>query len=135
MSCTLFAIVAVAPLAAAFLCDQRRQEVAPIYVVLKALNLCFASTIISVISVLNFSLALLLAVALGIPLALSTHKWKLVQYPAYILLAAGWLLFFPEQTKSALWNWEVLSVWFAPVVCTVYLPLVLQAAVVTLLPL
>lgn len=129
----LFAFVAVAPLAVLFLREERRLEVAPVYLVLKALNLCFASTVISVVSVLNFSLALLLALALGIPLALSSPTLKLAQYPAYIFLAAGWLLL-PEQSKSALWNWEVLSVWFAPVVCTVYLPIVLQAAAVTLLP-
>ncbi|TEB26622.1 Gaa1-domain-containing protein [Coprinellus micaceus] len=119
----LFAVVAVVPLAALLLRSRHHSETAPVSTVLKALNLCFASTIISVISVLNFSLALLLAIALGIPLAISTPSSRLVQYPAYILLAAGWLLFLPEQTQSALWNWEVLSVWFAPV-----------AAVVTLLP-
>ena len=117
---------------------------ASVSIVLKALNLCIASTIISVTTVLNFSLALSLSVVLGIPLVLSgfaplsstdrQHRLPgLIRYPLYATLAAGWLVLLPEQTKSALWNWEVLGVWFAPVICVVYVPLVLQAAMVGLL--
>lgn len=102
--------------------------------VLKALNLCIASTLISVISVLNFSLALALSIALGIPLALSVPS-KPALFPLYLLLALGWLVALPEQAQVAMWNFQVLGVWFAPIVCIVYLPLVLQAAIVTLLPL
>jgi len=46
---------------------------APLYIPLKAINMCLASTLISVLSVLNFSLAALLVVArrttiLGLPI-------------------------------------------------------------------
>lgn len=113
--------------------NRRQPTVAPVSLVLKALNLCIASTFISVISVLNFSLALTLSIALGVPLALSTPSKPLL-FPLYVVLALGWLVALPEQTQTAMWNFKVLNVWFAPVICLVYVPLVLQGAIVTLLP-
>ncbi len=65
---------------------------APLYMPLKAINMCLASTFISVSSVLNFSLAALLAV---------------------------------------IWDWQVLGVWFSPLVCLVYVPCLLQAGIVS----
>lgn len=131
-SSILFAAVAAIPLLALLLRPERRPEVAPLSTVLKALNLCFASTIISVISVLNFSLALSLSIALGIPLMISKSS-SFARYPVYIILAIGWLPLLTKQTQEVLWNWEVLSVWFAPIICLVYVPLVLQAAIIALL--
>ncbi|RDB21477.1 GPI transamidase component gaa1 [Hypsizygus marmoreus] len=106
--------------------------------VLKALNLCIASTVISIISVLNFSLAALLAMLLGVPLSISSAKGPIhirgLKYAGYTLLGLGWLLFAKEQARQAIWNWQILSVWFAPFACIVYVPLVLQAGLVCLLP-
>ncbi|KAI0831285.1 Gaa1-domain-containing protein [Trametes gibbosa] len=107
--------------------------------VLKAFNLCFASALISITSVLNFSLAATLAVFLGLPLSLavssrtSESSTRLGKYAAYSALALGWLVLCPEETQKAIWNWDVLRVWFAPFVCIVYVPLVLQAGLVGLL--
>ncbi|KAL1729247.1 Gaa1-like protein [Schizophyllum commune] len=122
--------------------------------VLKSLTLCFASTVISVTAVLNFSLAALFAIVLGVPLVLApandspsskspspslsspatatTARISPQRYAAslaYTILATGWL-FLPQEVVRAVRDWEVYSVWFAPVVCVVYLPLILQAALV-----
>ncbi|OSD01536.1 Gaa1-domain-containing protein [Trametes coccinea BRFM310] len=109
--------------------------------VLKAFNLCFTSAIISITSVLNFSLAATLAVFLGLPLTLASPppsssplSARVAKYAAYSILALGWLVLCPEETRKAIWNWEVLRVWFAPFVCVVYVPLVMQAGLVCLLP-
>ncbi|KAL1762285.1 Gaa1-like protein [Schizophyllum commune] len=124
--------------------------------VLKSLTLCFASTVISVTAVLNFSLAALFAIVLGVPLVLApandspsskspstslsspatftTARATPLRYAAflaYTLLATGWL-FLPQEVVRAVRDWEVYSVWFAPVVCVVYLPLMMQAAVACL---
>ncbi|KZP12615.1 Gaa1-domain-containing protein [Athelia psychrophila] len=111
-------------------------EIAQLSTLLKSLNLCLASTIISVTSVLNFSLALTLAILLGLPLSLASPSTsaavKTAKYACYLALAFGWLLM-DTEVKSALWNWEVLGVWVAPFVCVVYAPLVLQAGLVTIL--
>ncbi|KAI0636993.1 Gaa1-domain-containing protein [Trametes polyzona] len=108
--------------------------------VLKAFNLCFASALVSITSVLNFSLAAALAVFLGIPLTAASpsptasRPARLGKYAAYSALALGWLVLCPEEIRRAVWNWDVLRVWFAPFVCVVYVPLVLQAGLVCLLP-
>lgn len=113
------------------------QGAAPLWLVLKALNLCFASTVISTITVLNFSLAALLAVTLGLSLTFSSSSTsKLLSRLKgllYISLASGWL-FLHQETQGAIWNWEILSVWFAPFVCLIYMPLVMQAGIVCALP-
>ena len=104
--------------------------------VLKSFNLCLASTFISITSVLNFSLAATLAVSLGLPTILSgPSKFRFVKYAGYSLLGLGWLLFGGKEVQQALWNWEVLGVWFAPFVCIVYTPLVLQAGIASMLQL
>ncbi|KAL0577944.1 Glycosyl phosphatidyl inositol protein transamidase complex subunit [Marasmius crinis-equi] len=100
--------------------------------VLKSLNLCFASTVISIIAVLNFSLSATTAALLGLPLALSSGRFGLTGYTAYFVFATGWLLK-PEFVQQLLWDWEVLGVWTLPFVCVVGVPLVGQAAVVCLL--
>ncbi|KAI0807330.1 Gaa1-domain-containing protein [Fomes fomentarius] len=110
---------------------------APLSTVLKAFNLCFASAVISITSLLNFSLAVTLAVLMGLPLTFASSSPSLprrvAKYALYSVLALGWLVFCPEETSKALWNWEVLGVWFAPFVCTIYAPLVLQSALVCFL--
>lgn len=112
------------------------QDVAPAWLVLKALNLCFASTVISTITVLNFSLAALLVVTLGLPLSLARPTsstllfWS--KHIPYASLASGWL-FLHQETRYAVWQWEVLSGWFAPFICLIYTPLVIQAGVVCIL--
>ena len=113
-------------------------NVAPLSTVLSALNLCWASTVISIISVLNFSLAATLAIILGLPLSFALTNnglvVKLAKYAAYVCLAFGWMIGAPDEAKTAIWNWEILGVWFAPFVCIVYTPLVLQAGIACLLP-
>jgi glycosylphosphatidylinositol transamidase len=104
--------------------------------VLKALNLCFASTVISIITVLNFSLAASLALLLGIPLSISSPSSKPLRtlvYVAYSLLGTAWLLVAQPQVLQSLWYWKILGVWYAPFMCIVYVPLVLQSMVVCLL--
>jgi len=111
----------------------RNQDAAPSWLVLKALNLCFASTVISTITLLNFSLAALLAVTLGLPLSLarpaSSKHVSGIKYILYALLASGWL-FLHTDVRDAVWQWEILSVWFGPFVCLMYFPLVIQAGIV-----
>ncbi|KAI0086173.1 Gaa1-domain-containing protein [Irpex rosettiformis] len=107
---------------------------APTYQILKSINLCLASTVISITSVLNFSLAATLAILLGPPLIWSgPGKYRHIKAAGYCVLGLGWLLLLPQEVQKALWNWEVLGVWFAPFVCTVYVPLVVQAAIATVL--
>ena len=105
------------------------------YLILKAFTLCLASTLISVVSVLNFSLAALLAITLGIPLSLaspsSSPLLSVIKYALYLVPAFGWL-YFSDAVKQTLWQWEVLGVWFAPFVAIVYTPLMLQAGMLCL---
>jgi len=112
-------------------------EHAPLSLVLKAFNLCFTSTVISIITVLNFSLAASLTIVLGLPLIASSSSQSIAlrvgKYGAYAFLALGWILVAQKQMVESIWNWQVLSVWFAPFICLVYVPLVLQAGVVCLL--
>jgi len=96
--------------------------------------MCLASTLISVSSVLNFSLAALLAVTLGIPLSLASPSESLpargIKCALYTALAFGWLASNAE-VKQGIWDWQVLGVWFSPLVCLVYVPFVLQAAFIS----
>ncbi|KAF8261152.1 Gaa1-like protein [Lactarius quietus] len=98
---------------------------APLSALLKAINMCLASTLISVTSVLNFSLAALLAITLGVPLSFASPSRSLrmciMKSAVYATLAL------------AIWDWQVLGVWFAPLVCLIYVPFVLQAGVVSCL--
>lgn len=132
----MFAFAYTGPVISSRTIDTGRDEVAPLATVLKAFNLCIASVVTSGISILNFSLAAVLAVALGFPLCYSSKSShsaaRIIRYTFYSLLAFGWL-FVPEQVRQAVADWELLGVWFAPFVCIVYVPLMLQGAVVTLL--
>ncbi|KAF8077824.1 Gaa1-like protein [Lyophyllum atratum] len=133
---TLFAII---PLVALLIpSNTPARSVSTQSVVLKSINLCLASTVISITTVLNFSLAASVAILLGIPLSISSNAGslpiRLTKYAMYTLLGLGWLLFAQEEMLKAVWDWEILSIWFAPFVCFVYVPLVLQAGLVCLLP-
>ncbi|KAI0345368.1 Gaa1-domain-containing protein [Trametopsis cervina] len=109
-------------------------DAAPVHIILKSINLCLASTVISVTSVINFSLAATLAVLLGVPLIKSgPGRLKNIRAAGYCILGLGWLLFMPQEVQQALWDWEVLRAWFAPFVCMVYVPLVVQAGIATVL--
>ena len=112
----------------------RSVQAAPLHILLKAINMCLASTLISVSSVLNFSLAALLAVTLGIPLSLASPSDSLlargIKGTLYTALAFGWLAF-DAEVKQGIWDWQVLGAWFAPLVCLVYVPFVLQAGIVS----
>ncbi|KAJ7219487.1 Gaa1-like protein [Mycena pura] len=132
-----FIVVSAIPLTALLVPSQDGRTMAPTSLLLKALNLCLASTVISITTVVNFSLAASLAIVLGIPLSISSPSrnllMRLSKYGAYIALSLGWL-FACEEVRKALWDWEILGVWFAPFVCIVFAPLVLQAGIVCLLP-
>ncbi|KAI0306323.1 GPI transamidase component Gaa1 [Multifurca ochricompacta] len=110
------------------------EPTAPLYLILKVINMCLASTLISVTSVLNFSLAALLAITLGVPLSLASPSRSLpvrvTKYVIYATLAFGWLVL-DEEVKQAVWEWQVLGVWFTPLVCLIYVPFILQAGVVS----
>ncbi|KAF4614468.1 hypothetical protein D9613_002688 [Agrocybe pediades] len=134
----LFSILTTAPVMIIMpLASQQmfRKDVARRATILKAFNLCFASTVISIITVLNFSLAALLAILLGVPLVMSSSSLqtelpiRMIKYTAYAFIGLGWLLFAQTQMAQAIWDWQILSVWFAPFVCIVYAPLVLQAGI------
>lgn len=134
----VFAVFSFIPLLALFFAHTPKPNVSSISTILKAINLCFASTVISITTVLNFSLAASLAILLGIPLSISSGSGplpvKVARYAGYTVLALGWLLC-GDEVQKAIWDWEILSVWFAPFVCVVYVPLLLQAGLVCLLPL
>lgn len=96
--------------------------------------MCLASTLISISSVLNFSLAAVLAVTLGVPLSLASPSNSLlvrgIKCTLYTTLAFGWLAF-DGEVRQGIWDWQVLGVWFLPLVCFVYVPFVLQAGIVS----
>ncbi|KAJ7632813.1 Gaa1-like protein [Roridomyces roridus] len=136
-SVLIFVVLSALPLSALLVHSRDTKTTAPISQLLKSLNLCFASTVISITTVVNFSLAMSLAILLGLPLSLSSPSQsllpRLVKFAPYIALGLGWLLAH-DELRNALWHWEILRVWFAPFVCIVYTPLVLQAGLVCLLP-
>ncbi|KAF8163462.1 Gaa1-domain-containing protein [Crassisporium funariophilum] len=138
LSPILFTAIVSIPLLALGIPNVASSSVAPLSLILKALNLCFASTIISITTVLNFSLAASLTVVMGMPLVASSPSpniiIRLVKYVGYALLGLGWLLFAQNEMRDAVWNWEVLGVWFAPFICIVYVPLMLQAGISCLIP-
>lgn len=116
---------------------------APLWIVLKAFNLYIASIVISITSVLNFSLAASLAIAFGVPLTL-TQPRSIVRFLGMICLTPMGLLALACRAmdvetvvklfERTIWEWDVLGVWFLPFLCTVYLPIALQGAIVCLLP-
>ncbi|KAJ3775407.1 Gaa1-domain-containing protein [Lentinula raphanica] len=112
------------------------QNAAPLSLVLKAFNLCLSSTVISIITVLNFSLAACLAIAFGIPLSIacsSSHKaMGMSKYTLYLILGFGWVLI-GETRKQMVWDWNILGVWLLPFLCVVYYPLSLQAGLVCII--
>ncbi|KIJ69020.1 hypothetical protein HYDPIDRAFT_172515 [Hydnomerulius pinastri MD-312] len=152
----LFASLTFLPPLLLPLLPQHPSDSAPFSTLLKAFNLCLASTVISITSLLNFSLAAMLAIILGVtlvyspapssspssptsrpssstpPPSFSLPAKTCLTYAAYSTLAWGWLVFLPSQVQDAVWNWEVPGVWFAPFVCVVYAPLVVQGGLVGL---
>ncbi|KAH8107140.1 Gaa1-domain-containing protein [Cristinia sonorae] len=129
---------ALPPLVTLTLPSSNPTQVSPLWRVLKAFNLCLTSTVVSVTCVLNFSLAGTVAAILSIPLIISSPSSsisvRLAKYSLYTLVGLGWVVFGVEEVKSAIWQWDLMGVWFAPFVCMVYTPLVLQSAVVSVLP-
>ncbi|KAF8587402.1 Gaa1-domain-containing protein [Ramaria rubella] len=110
----------------------------PLSMLLKSFNLCLASTVISITSVLNFSLAACLAILLGIPLSISSPTkspfLKVFKNISYLcLLSPVWWILLTRPKSQSVWDWQVLGIWFTPFVCLVYLPLVLQAMVICML--
>ncbi|KAH9842746.1 Gaa1-domain-containing protein [Rhodofomes roseus] len=131
-------LLAVLPLTSLLLLPKQPAQEAPLPVMLKSLNLCLTSTVISILSVLNFSLAAVIAFLTGVPLCYASSsarsELRIAKYMAYTTLAFGWVALQRYEVLKAVANWELLGVWFAPFMCIVYAPLVLQAALVCLLP-
>ena len=142
-SFVVFVLFSVMPALFPLIVPALPAESAPLSMVLKAFNLCLTSAVISITSLLNFSLAASMAVALGIPLALTKPRSPL-RFLGIICLTPMGLLALAIRIKGAevvtmlfertIWEWDVLGVWFLPFACTVYMPIVLQGAVVCLLP-
>lgn len=136
LSPIIFIVFAALPLMSIAIPPRPSNDTAPTSAVLKAANLCLASTVISIVTVLNFSLAATLTVLLTVPVILASSSphftWRLVRYSAYVTIGLGWL-FAHKEVLNSIWSWQVLSVWFAPFICVVYVPLLLQAGIVCLL--
>lgn len=115
--------------------DSDTRNSAPVWMLLRSFNLCFASTIISATSVLNFSLAAVLAVLLGIPLSFSGPTdgvlTSVTLRLAYMLLAVFWFTPAWNVMDQAVWDWEFLGGYFAPFICIIYVPIVWQAVIVS----
>jgi glycosylphosphatidylinositol transamidase len=115
--------------------DSDTRNTAPIWILLKSFNLCFASAVISATSVLNFSLAAVLAVLLGVPLSFSGPTddilTSLTLKLAYTLLAVFWFTPAWNVMDQAVWDWEFLGGYFAPFICIIYVPIVWQAVIVS----
>jgi glycosylphosphatidylinositol transamidase len=139
LSPLLFLAISVIPLPSLLLTSPEPKTTAPIPILLQSLSLCFASTVVSITTVLNFSLAAFLAILLGVPLSFASPSGgivaKLVKYAFVLFVALDWLLFSQAQMLKSIMDWEILGIWFAPFICLIYVPLLLQAGIVCLLPL
>ncbi|KAG6883896.1 hypothetical protein C0993_003004, partial [Termitomyces sp. T159_Od127] len=105
----VFTFFALIPLLALLVPQHPTQNTGSLSPVLKGINLCLASSVISIISVLNFPLAAILVIMLGIPLSVSSSGpviVRLVKYVGYALLGLGWLLFKKEELFQVIWDWE-----------------------------
>ena len=115
--------------------DSNTKNSAPVWMLLRSFNLCFASAVVSATSVLNFSLAAVLAVLLGIPLSFSGPTddtlTSLNLRLAYMLLAIFWFTPMWNVMDQAVWDWEYLGGYFAPFICIIYVPIVWQAVIVS----
>jgi glycosylphosphatidylinositol transamidase len=124
------------------------QRTAPLYLVLKSFNLCLGGTITALLSLLNFSLAAVLVILLGAPLSYlpptkssrprAATAFFLLQIltPFTLVLGAGWFVDQAEVIRvgrMVIWEWKVLGVWTLPFAMVVYLPLVWQAQVASIL--
>lgn len=116
---------------------------APTHLILSSFNLCISSIVISITSVLNFSLAASLAVLLGLPLNHARPSSLLAYATLFAVSPMGIWAFAAYRwgvgavasvLSRTIWEWEVLGAWFLPFVCVVYLPLVLQGMLVCTLP-
>lgn len=117
---------------------------APLHLILKAFNLYISSIVISITSVLNFSLAATLAVLLGLPLTLAGPTARPLRYllvlavsPMGLLAVASHIVGEQEVVRvltRTVWEWQVLGAWFLPFACVVYLPLTLQGLLVCMMP-
>ncbi|KAF9647556.1 Gaa1-domain-containing protein [Thelephora ganbajun] len=114
--------------------DSDTRKIAPIWMLLRSFNLCFASTVISATSVLNFSLAAVLAVLLGVPLSFSGPTDDVLTSVtlrfAYVLLAIFWFTPAWNVMDQAVWDWEFLGGYFSPFICMIYVPIIWQAVIV-----
>lgn len=111
---------------------------APISTVLKAFNLFVASTFISVTSLLNFWLAALLCVVLGLPLTLLSASvsdgYVVKNVKSFLLVECALILYTCAVSSSTLWDWYILGVWFAPLISIVSVPILLQATIASSVP-
>lgn len=126
------------------------EKVAPLSIVLKSFTLCLCGTVTALLSLLNFSLAAVTVLLLGVPLSYipPTRSSILRAIGAYFLLPlltppliALAFIYFNGQTevvrigRMIIWEWKVLGVWTLPFAMVVYLPLVWQAQATCILAL
>ncbi|KAF9791259.1 Gaa1-domain-containing protein, partial [Thelephora terrestris] len=115
--------------------DSNTTKTAPIWMLLRSFNLYFASAVISATSVLNFSLAAVLAFLFGVPLSFSGPTddalTSVTLRLAYLLLAIFWFTPAWNVMDQAMWDWEFLGGYFAPFICLIYVPIVWQAVIVS----
>ncbi|CEL51826.1 GPI transamidase component gaa1 OS=Schizosaccharomyces pombe (strain 972 / ATCC 24843) GN=gaa1 PE=3 SV=1 [Rhizoctonia solani AG-1 IB] len=120
-------------------CSERS---APLSIVLKSFTLCLGGTITALLSLLNFSLAAVTVLLLGVPLSYlppvkSSKLWSLgagcllvLLTPPLLALSFGYMNGQAELVRAirmSIWEWKVLGVWTLPFAMVVYLPLVWQA--------
>ncbi len=94
----------------------------------KALMLSLTSTVLSITSLLNFSLSVVLSIV-ALPLAF-TESWQLWPVFCFAVDIGSQCL---KLTDAAL-QWEMFGVWTEPFYYFIVVPLMLQAAVVCSLP-
>lgn len=137
------------PIAIAYLVARTDLDAKRVQPVLSSLTLCITGTVVCVVSVLNFSLAAVLALAFGFALPFKARQHytglasKLLHYSLISLTTPtgiatitsfvfGWEVVHGFIVQ-VVWNWNALRVWTLPFISCVYLPLILQAGVAALL--
>lgn len=101
---------------------------------LKAFSLSLTSTVLSITSLLNFSLSAVLAVAfLGTNFSINANSKVLRanEILSHLVLASVGLLVI--NSNSSVKDWELFGIWFAPFISMIYIPLFLQAALIPLI--
>ncbi|KZS91133.1 Gaa1-like protein [Sistotremastrum niveocremeum HHB9708] len=101
---------------------------------LKAFSLSLTSTVLSITSLLNFSLSAVLSIAFlptNFPINANNKGLRTNELISHLVLASLGLILIDSQESVK--DWELFGVWFAPFITIVYIPLFLQAALIPLI--